>query len=392
MTMDDAAVRQAQGFLRERGLDAWLLYEYRGLNPLFWEVVGPVPNVTRPCWCLIPARGRPRLLVHHVDAGRFAPLGLSLVTFASQRQMAASLRRMLRGKRTVAMEYSPKGALPRVSRVDAGTLELVRGLGVEVVSSANLVQYATLRWTPAQLEMHRSAAQKLGQIVQEAFTHIGVNLIAEVTEQDVAEFIRRRFRDMGLVFHEGPVVAANAHASDPHYDPQSGGAALTKGDWLLIDLWAKEQDEAAVYADITWVGYIGAQAPPQHQRVFDVVTGARDAALEYIDRSHRAGRSLQGWQADQVARRFIAQAGYAREFTHRLGHSLGRAVHGDAANLDSWETRDTRSLLPGTGFTIEPGIYLPDFGVRSEIDVYLSEEGPEVTTPVQREVVLIGEG
>jgi Xaa-Pro aminopeptidase len=288
------------------------------------------------------------------------------------------------------MEYSPAGDLPRVSRVDAGTVELVRSAGVEVVTSADLVQHVTQRWTPAQLESHLRAAVKVGQVVQEAFTYIGVNLMAEVTEGDVARFIRRRFRDMGLVAAEGPIVAANAHAGDPHYDPGSGGAAIKQGDWVLIDLWAKEAQEDAIYADITWVAYVGSAAPRRQQEVFELVAGARDAALEFLDQAHRAGRALQGWEVDQVARRFIARRGHGKQFTHRLGHSLGTEVHGDAVNLDSWETRDTRSLLPGLGVTIEPGVYLPDFGVRSEIDVYLSPDGPQVTTPVQREVVLIG--
>ena len=384
------AASQAQAFLRRQGLDGWLLYDYRGLNPFFWQVVGPVPNVTRPCWLLIPAHGRPRLLAHHVDAGRFAPTGLSVTSFSSQRQMASALRRLLRGRSKVAMEYSPEGALPRASRVDAGTVERVRSLGVEVVSSADLVQYTTQRWTPSQLEGHRSTAAKLGQVVHEAFTYVGVNLTAEITEGDVAGFIRRRFQELELVTQESPVVAANAHSGDPHYDPGSGGSVLRHGDWLLIDLWAKERDDAAVYADITWVAYVGVVVPERHQRVFELVAGARDAALDFMARSHRVGRDLQGWQVDQVARRFIARAGYARQFTHRLGHSLGHEVHGDAVNLDSWETRDTRTLTPGLAVTIEPGVYLPDFGVRSEIDVYLSPTGPQVTTPVQRDVVLIG--
>jgi Xaa-Pro aminopeptidase len=261
---------------------------------------------------------------------------------------------------------------------------------VELVSSADLAQYVTQRWTPAQLAAHRSAAAKLGQVVQEAFTYIGINLAAEVTEGDVARFIRRRFHDLGLVAEDGPVVAANAHAGDPHYDPGAGGAVFQQGDWVLIDLWAKERQEKAVYADITWVGYVGPRAPRRHQAVFDLVARARGEALEFMAQAHRRGRVLQGWQVDQVARRVIARAGYGKQFTHRLGHSLGQAVHGDAVNLDSWETRDTRSLLPGLAVTIEPGVYLPDFGVRLEIDVYLSPDGPEVTTPVQREVVLIG--
>ena len=386
------AIRQAQAYLRGNGPDAWLIYDYRGSNPLFLQMTGPVSHLTRPCWLLVPARGKPRLLVHNVDAGRFAAAGLRGTVFTTRRGMVAALRRLLRGKRSVAMEYSRNAALPRVSLVDAGTVELVRGLGVEVVSSADLGQYALLRWSPEQLASHRSAAMKLTQIVQEAYQYIGVNLIAEVTEFDVAEFIRRRFRDLGMAADAGPTVAVNANASEPHFEPLPGGPPIVRGDWVLIDLWAKEQSEGAIYADITWVGHVGAQVPAERQSVFEVVTGARDAGLDYIARAHASGRAVQGWQVDRHVRRFISRSGYGRWFTHRLGHSLGTTVHGDAANLDDLETHDTRTLLPGTGFTIEPGVYLPDFGVRSEIDVYLSDGGVEVTTPPQRDVVLIGEG
>ncbi len=392
MSQSASLIAQAQAFLRGPACtaDAWLLYDYRGLNPFFWQVLGPVPNVTRPCWCLVPRRGRARLLTHHVDAGRFAGTGLPVDSFSSNEQMSAALRRLLRGKKQVAMEYAPNGSLPRVSRVDAGTVELVRSLGVEVVSSADLVQHVTQRWSPAQLASHKRAAEKVSQVVQEAFTHIGINLMAEITEGDAAEFIRRRFREMEMVAGDGPVVAVNAHAGDPHYDPGAAGDTIKRGDWVLIDLWAKESHEDAVYADITWVAYVGSQVPQRHQGVFDLVTGARDAALEFLTDAYGRGDALQGWEVDRVARRFIARGGYGKQFTHRLGHSLGTEVHGDAVNLDSWETRDTRRLLSGLAVTIEPGVYLPDFGVRSEIDVYLSPQGAEVTTSVQREVVLIG--
>ncbi|MBI2935405.1 MAG: M24 family metallopeptidase [Chloroflexi bacterium] len=384
-------IDQAQEYLRRHRLPAWLLYDYRGMNPVFWAVVGPVSHVTRPCWFLIPARGEPRLLVHHVDAGRFAPLGLPMTVFTSRRGMVASLKGLARGFKTVAMEYSPLGELPRASRVDAGTVELVRSLGLRIVSSADLFQYATQRWTPAQLASHRSAARKLSRIVMEAFQHITERLTSGVTEWEVARFIRARYEEEGLTASEGPTVAVNAHASDPHFEPSPGiTRPIQRGDWVLLDIWAREEGPAAIYADITWVGYVGSRMPEAHQRVFQAVVGARDAAVEYIQEANRQGRALRGWQVDRVARRFIREAGYGRFFTHRLGHSLGYQVHGDAVNLDSWETRDTRTLLPGLGVTIEPGIYLPELGMRSEIDVYLSVEGPEVTTAVQHEVVLLG--
>ena len=301
------------------------------------------------------------------------------------------------------MEYSPQNALPRVSRVDGGTIELVRSLGVEVVSSADLMQYATQRWTPRQLEGHRRSADLLGKIVNQAFQYIGEQLAGGVTEYDVAEFIRSRFAEENLEAADGPIVAVNAHSSDPHYEPSAQGSSLVQpGDWVLIDLWAKEIDNpdsllveasaGSVYADITWVAYVGDSVPARHQEIFDIVIGSRDAALAYLQDSFQQGVSVQGWQADAVAREYIAQKGYGEYFTHRLGHSISYEVHGEAVNLDGFETHDTRQIIPGIGFSIEPGIYLPEFGVRSEIDAYMSEEGPYASSPVQREVVLIRGG
>ena len=287
------------------------------------------------------------------------------------------------------MEYSPLGSIPRVSKVDAGTVELVRDLGVDVTSSADLLQYATQRWGEAQLASHKRSAEKLGRIVLEAFDHIGQKLKLGVTEHAVADFIRSRFREEGIHSPDGPIVAANGHAGDPHYEPQPDGPFFKEGDWVLIDLWAREESEGGVYADITWVAYIGDKTPQRHQEVFDIVVEARDTALEFIQEAHADGRSVEGREVDYVAREVITGYNYGEYFTHRLGHSISGEVHGDAVNLDSFETDDRRVIIPGICFSIEPGIYLPEFGVRSEIDVYMSEEGPVPTTPIQREIVLI---
>lgn len=383
-------IQQAQEYMQGQDVAGWLLYDYRGMNPIFWDTVGYISNVTRPCWLWIPARGEPRLLVSYVDQGRFAHLGIATTLFVSRASMSRRLEELLKGVRRVAMEYSPLGALPRVSRVDAGTLELVRGLGVEVVSSADLLQYATQRWTPAQLQSHVEAARKLSQIVQEAFAHIGETLELGPTEYGVAEFIRERFVDEGLEVTDGPIVAANQDSSDPHFEPApQSSAVIRRGDWVLIDLWARLVGEDTMFADITWTGYVGDRVPATHQKVFDIVVGARDAALAELERALRQGRVLQGWEVDKVARDYVTRAGYGAYFNHRLGHSLGREVHSNAVNLDGWETQDSRQVIPGVAVTIEPGIYLPEFGVRSEIDVYISEAGPQVTTDIQRSVVLV---
>ena len=289
------------------------------------------------------------------------------------------------------MEYSPAAELPRISRVDAGTVELVRSLGVDVVSSADTVQYAAQRWTAGQLASHETAADALGVIVRQAFDHIGSNLARGITELEVAEFISTRFVEEGLEVTDGPVVAVNEHSSDPHFEPTPDStSAIRQGDWVLIDLWSRLPGPDSMFADITWTAFVGDEVPERHQSVFDAVVGARDLALAEMENAFREGRTLQGWQLDRASRDYIEAAGFGGYFNHRLGHSLGREVHGNAVNLDSLETRDTREVVPGIAVTIEPGIYLPDFGVRSEIDVYIEEHGPRVTTPVQREVALIG--
>lgn len=387
---DREILKDAQEYLCREGIPGWLIYDYRQSNPIFWQVLAPSGHVTRPCFLHIPARGAPRLLVHHVDAGKFAGASIELLVYRNRQTMIDGVESVLSGAARVAMEYSPHNVIPRVSKVDAGTIELVKSLGVEVVSSADLVQYATQRWTPAELAGHCRAADKLGRVVTEAFQYIGVHLPDRRTEYEVAEYIRGRFRDEGLETSDGPIVAVNGHSSDPHYEPLARGSdAIGMGDWVLIDLWAKEVSEGSVYADITWVAYVGESVPQQHQQIFDIVIGARDSALLYLQESYAQGTTVQGWQADAVAREYISQRGYGDYFTHRLGHSISYEVHGEAVNLDGFETQDTRSIIPGIGFSIEPGIYLPEFGVRSEIDVFMSETGPYATSPVQREVVLI---
>ena len=423
--------QDAQEFLTREQLPGWLIHDYRDSNPIFRQVVTPLGHVTRPCLLYIPARGIPTLLVHHVDAGKFAPQNgetdsqpnIELAIYRNRQTMVESLKQVLSGASRVAMEYSPNYQLPRVSRVDAGTVELVRSLGPEVVSSADLMQFATQRWTEEQLAGHQRAAEKLGQIVNQAFQHIGARLSeghdplspplprgdgrGVPTEFEVAEFIRRRFAEEGLEAADGPIVSVNAHCSDPHYEPMPEGSSIIQpGDWVLIDLWAKEVHPptslltneglegggGSVYADITWVAYVGDRVPEHHQAIFDIVIGARDAALHYLQESFQQGLTIQGWQADQVARQYIESRGYGEFFTHRLGHSISYEVHGEAVNLDGFETHDTRQIIPGIGFSIEPGIYLPEFGVRSEIDAYMSETGPYASSPVQQEVVLIPAG
>ena len=298
------------------------------------------------------------------------------------------------------MEYSPLNQLPRVSRVDAGTIELIQTLGIAVTSSENLMQYATQRWSQEQLQGHIKTAHKLGEIVNEAFDFIEERLSTSdansgkpgsVNEFDIAEYIRIRFKEESLESPDGPIVSVNAHCSDPHYEPSlESSSPIKMGDWILIDLWARNSEVPdSIYADITWTAYVGDKVPEAQQKVFDIVISARDSALQYLKDSFLAGQQIQGWQVDTVARDYISGYGYADHFTHRLGHSINNTVHGEAVNLDNFETHDTRHIIPGIGFSIEPGIYLPEFGVRSEIDAYMSAQGPYATSPIQTEIVLI---
>ena len=386
-----AVIAQAQEYLSAQNISGWLLYDYRNMNPIFWDTVGIIPNVTRPCWLWIAADATPQLLVSYVDQGRFTHLGIETALFVSRQDMTAKLGDMLASADRIAMEYSPQGALPRVSRIDAGTLELVRSFGVEVVSSADLLQHATQRWDEEQLRSHLAAANALGKVVQQAFRRIGYTIDDYPTEFDIAEYIRQRFVEEDMVVTDGPVVAANAHAADPHFEPtEENSSVIRRGDWVLIDLWTRQPHEDAMFADITWTAYVGDSVPARHQQVFDAVIGGRDAAVAMLEQSHREGRTLEGWQLDAAAREYITQAGFGDYFNHRLGHSLGREVHSNAVNLDGWETHDTRRLIPGIAVTVEPGIYLPgEFGVRSEIDLFMGDNGPQITTQVQRDVVLI---
>ncbi len=387
-----SVVNDAQKYMRDTNLDGWLLYDYRGINPILWDILGSISNVTRPCWLWIPAQYDPILLVSYVDKGRFSNVNIPCQEFVSRKEMIQALEDIFISNNVsnIAMEYSRNAEVPRVSKVDAGTIELIRSIGPEIVSSADLLQFACQRWTNDQLESHIEAGEKLTRIVQEAFCFIYKNLDLRVTEFQVAEFIRRRFAEEGLQITDGPVVAINEHSSDPHYEPNSSfSSVIHEEDWVLIDLWTRKLGDDSIFGDITWVGYVGDNIPDNNRRIFDIVVGARDKALGEIYRAFSEEEPLQGWMLDKVARDYITMEGYGEYFNHRLGHSLGKEVHSHSVNLDSWETHDTRMLLPGLGVTIEPGIYLPEFGVRSEIDVYISDVGPRVTTPPQTQIVLI---
>ena len=384
-------ITQAQEYMQENEIDGWLIYDYKGMNPIFSDTVGYISNITRPCWLWIPANSDPKLIVSFVDQNRFEHLGIGTEFWVSREQMINSLKSHLPHQGKVAMEYSPMGVLPRVTKIDGGTLEMVKSLDVEVVTSANLIQYATQRWSETELNSHLKASAILTSTVKEAFNFVGENIGSGITEFELAEFIRARFTEQNLETPDGPVVAINGHAADPHFEPTaSNSVTMRKGDWLLIDLWGRIEDEPSVCADITWTAFIGDKVPNKHLEVFNTVIGSRDAAVSLLEKAHAEGKLLQGWEVDSEARNYIDKMGYGKYFSHRLGHSLGKEAHGNAVNLDGWETYDTRTVSPKIGFTIEPGIYIPgEFGVRSEIDLFYYETGPAVTTEKQTAPFLI---
>lgn len=378
------------------GLDGWLFYDFRGSDPLAYRVLrlDPDRHVTRRWYYWLPARGRPAKLVHRIEPRSLDELPGEARIYLSWADQQAGLAALLAGAKRVAMQYSPRNAIPYISRVDAGTVELVRSFGIEVVSSADLVQRFEAVWDERQLASHRYAVDGLRRIVEEAFAHVGRTLAAggALTEYDLQQFILDRIRIHGLVTATPPIAAVNAHSADPHYSPgPAGSAVLRRGDLVLIDLWAKRPEAGSVYGDITWTGYVGPSVPARHREIFSIVRAARDTALDFVRAQVRAGSFPCGWEVDEVCRGVIREAGFGDHFLHRTGHSIGEEVHGNGANIDNLETQDGRRLLPHTCFSIEPGIYLTgEFGIRSELDVYLSDRDVLVFgQPVQAEIVPI---
>jgi Xaa-Pro aminopeptidase len=392
MPLDVAAV---QGRLRQAGLDGWLLYDFHGSNPIATRLAGLSDGrhmTTRRWYYLIPASGQPRGLVHAIERHNLDGLPGERLVYAGRQQLEDGLTRLLSGMRRVAMEYSPMCAIPYVSRVDAGTAEMVRARGVEILSSGDLVQQFEARWTPEQLASHRDASASLYRIKDRAFQEAADALRRgrSLNEHQLQQQMVRWFEEEGLVSDSPPVVAVGGNAGDPHYLPAADNCrAIVANEVLLLDLWGKKPDPGAVFADITWVAVTSARVPGDVSKAFHAVALARDAAVELVAGAARDGRDLHGWEVDRAARAVLAQEGYADWIVHRTGHSLGENVHGNGAHMDDYETHDDRRLLPGTGFTIEPGLYFESFGVRTEINVYRGEREALVTGPRQSEVITL---
>jgi Xaa-Pro aminopeptidase len=388
-------IAEVQNALVAEKLDGWLIYDFHGINAVAAELfVFEGHMVTRRWFYLIPAAGEPTLLGHKIEQANFPPLPGRAVYYAGWQELHQHLRDLLQsaGKTSprLAMEYSPMSDVPTVSYVDAGMLELLRSLGADVISSANFIQLFQARWNADQLQSHIAAAKILHMAQQKAFKKIESALRAKqtITEYDIQQFIINEIQAGGAMIEDMPIVAVNANASNPHYAPTAqANSPIRPGDVILLDLWCKMTTPQAVYADITWMGYAGTKVPDKVQQVFQTVIAARDSAVNFLRQQAANGQIVPGYRVDEIVRQQITSAGYGDYFFHRTGHSLGTTVHGNGVNIDSYETRDSRHIIPGVAFSIEPGIYLPDFGVRSEIDVYFGANGPEVHTPPQTELV-----
>jgi Xaa-Pro dipeptidase len=388
-----ANIQGMQNDLRAAKIDGWLFYDFRGRDPIAQNILAlPEGMRTRRWFYFVPSKGAPKKLVHKIETQSLAALPGETLYYAAQDELRKNLKKMFGRAKNVAMQYSPKNAIPYVAMVDAGTIELVRSCGPKVVSSADLVQKYEACWNAAQLESHLAAGAAIDRIVSGAF-QLAAKSVREgktLTEFDVKKWILKEFEAEEIWAEEGPDIAVNEHASDPHYGPTSESAAeIREGDLLLLDVWGKKKTPGSVYYDVTWMGYLGAKVPEKYAKVFGVVREARDAATEVIRKHIAAGKPLQGWQVDKAARRVIEKAGYGKYFFHRTGHSIGERVHGNGVNMDGLETHDVRHLIAHTCNSIEPGIYLPEFGVRSEVNVYVADREARVTGAVQKEILAL---
>jgi len=392
MPLNVSAVQKA---LTAGGLDGWLLYDFHGSNPVANSVTGMAHTgklATRRWFYMIPASGEPRALVHGIESHNLDHLPGSKTVYAGREQLEAGLKSIIGGATRVAMEYSPNNAIPYVSRVDAGTIELVRSLGVDVQSSGDLIQQFEACWDAAAIATHRQASEALYRIKDRAFESVTRRLRDGVptTEYDIQQQMVGWFGDEGLIADSAPCVSAQENAGNPHYlASATEHRVIRPNELVLLDLWGKLTTTGAVYADITWIGFAGSQVPERMTKAFAATCGARDAAVTVVQDAAKAGRDVRGFEADRAARKVLQDAGFGDAILHRTGHSLGENVHGNGAHLDDYETHDERRLLPGSGFTIEPGLYFKDFGVRTEINMVWTGAGPEVTGPRQTAILTL---
>jgi Xaa-Pro dipeptidase len=389
-------LEQIQSALREQQVDGWLFYDHHHRDPIAYRILGlsDTLHVSRRWYYFIPAEGQPRKLTHRIESGKLASLPGSGQLYSSWQELEAGLRTMLEPYKKLAMQYSPRNAIMYVSLVDAGTVEVLRDMGKTIVSSADLVSRFEAVLTPEQIASHYEAQRHIDEIVTAAWKHIATRLrsgnAAPLNEYEVMVWLQEAMRRAGIAEGYGPNVSVNANSSDSHYEPTSAfSKPINEGDFLLIDIWGRMDRPGTCFYDITWTGVVGREPSQRERLVFSAVAQARDAAIRIVQEAFAANKPIAGWQADDAARAVIRNAGFGEYFTHRTGHSISTETHGNGANLDNLETHDERLILPHTCFSVEPGIYLPEFGVRSEINM-LTEPGRAVVTgPIQTELVRI---
>jgi Xaa-Pro aminopeptidase len=382
-----------QSALRKRNFDAWLFYDHHHRDPIAYRVLGLRSDimVTRRWFYLVPANGEPQKLVHRIEAGHLDSLPGAKHSYSSWQELQQNLKTIVKPYPKLAMQYSPENAIPYVGLVDAGTVELVRSFGVNVLSSGDLVSEFEAVLTSEQIASHYAARDAVDRITAEAFKVIGQRVRNGGTNEfEIAQWILEAFRRENLISHDTPIVGVNSHSGDPHFEPRADHSQRMKdGDFVLLDVWAKTKEPDSCYYDITWTGFIGKSPTERQQEVFRIVRDARRLGSDTVVKAFAAGRKLAGWEVDKAVRDFIREKGYGDKFIHRTGHNISSSIHGNGANIDNFETKDEREILANTCFSIEPGIYLPEFGVRSEVNVLTRPGKAEVTGRQQDELVLI---
>jgi Xaa-Pro dipeptidase len=382
-----------QNALRERNIDAWLFYDHHHRDPIAYRVLGLPESLfaTRRWYYVIPASGEPQKLVHRIEAGHLDSLPGAKREYSSWQELFEGIKTILGPYKRVAMQYSPNNVIFYVSLTDAGTVEFVRSLGKEIVSSGDLVARFEATLTAEQIKTHFAARDRIDRIIPEAFKEIGRRVRNGGTHEfEMQKWFMEQFEREGLGTDDPPIVAVNANSGNPHYGPDATHSApIKEGDWVLLDVWAKMNTPDAVYYDITWTGFVGSSPSDKHRQVFDIVTRARDAGAQKVISTIGGNKKLEGWEVDDATRAVIDQSGYGKYFIHRTGHSIASEVHGNGANMDNLEIHDERQVLANSCFSIEPGIYLPEFGVRSEVNMMVREHSAEVTGKIQKEIVLI---
>jgi Xaa-Pro dipeptidase len=390
-------LEKMQNIISSKKLDGWLFYDFRGSNDLALNIL-EIPkerHLTRRFYYLVPSKGIPIKIVNAIEAGNLDHLPGEKLIYSNHSSLTNHLKNIITSHKILAMEYSPFNAIPYVSKVDAGTIEQIKSLGANIKSSADLISMFDAVWTNELFNENKPVANALYEIVNKSFDFIKMsfNENKSLNEYDVQQFIMMEFEKRGYYTDSPPIVGVNENSANPHYAPDDKiHKQINDGDFVLIDLWAKINREDAVWADITWVGYMGETVPEKYAKIFKLVAEARDATFNLISNRFKQGKEVRGFEGDDAAREVITKAGYGKYFIHRTGHSISSDLHGSGAHLDNYETRDERLILPSTSFSIEPGIYLiGDFGVRSEIDVFITKEGKVISTggEIQKEIVPI---